>query len=229
MAATEHVAGNALRHTADMVAAGAARRSAGSGALYSRFVGFLKLFLPMVATALMLIVMIWPQLTSKDEGFRIAVADISVEDARNLRMINPRYMGVDDDNQPYALTADDARQASGDDQMVRLTEPKADVTLHDGTWIALTAEFGSYYRDIRLLDLFGSVNLYHDQGFEFHTASAQFDLANGGASGQEPVQGQGPFGTVQSQGFRITDDGKSIIFTGKSHMVIVPDAKGRGG
>ena len=183
----------------------------------------------MFASALVLIVVIWPELTSKDEGFRIGVADISVEDAKNLRMINPRYMGVDDASRPYALTADVAKQASGDDQMVRLTEPKADITLEDGTWIALTAESGSYYRDIRLLDLFGSVNLYHDEGFEIHTASAQFDLAKGDATGQDPVQGQGPFGTIEAQGFRITNGGKSIIFTGKSRMVILPGAAQRGG
>ncbi len=229
MASIEDVAGTKLHDTADFVAAGAARRPVGGGALYSRFVGFLKLLLPMIATALVLVVLIWPQLTSKDDGFRIGVADISVEDAKNLRMINARYMGVDDNDLPYALTADVAKQASGDDQLVQLTEPKADITLQDGTWIALTAESGSYYRDIRLLDLFGSVNLYHDQGFEFHAASAQFDLAKGDATGQDPVQGQGPFGTVEAQGFRITTGGKSIIFTGKSHMVILPGADKRGG
>jgi lipopolysaccharide export system protein LptC len=229
MASIDDPAGSKLGDTADFIAAGATRRFVGGGALYSQFVGVLKLLLPMIATALMLIVMIWPQLTSKDEGFRIGVAEISVEDAKNLRMVNPRYMGVDDADRPYALTADIAKQTSGDDQMGRLTAPKADITLEDGTWIALTAESGSYYRDIRLLDLFGSVNLYHDEGFEIHTASAQFDLAKGDATGQDPVQGQGPFGTIEAQGFRITTGGKSIIFTGKSHMVILPSADQRGG
>lgn len=229
MASIDDLARAKLGDTADFVAAGAARRPVGGGALYSRFVGVLKLLLPMFASALVLIVVIWPELTSKDEGFRIGVADISVEDAKNLRMINPRYMGVDDASRPYALTADVAKQTSGDDQMVRLTGPKADITLEDGTWIALTAESGSYYRDIRLLDLFGSVNLYHDEGFEIHTASAQFDLAKGDATGQDPVRGQGPFGTIEAQGFRITNGGKSIIFTGKSHMVILRGADQRGG
>jgi lipopolysaccharide export system protein LptC len=213
------------RRAVEVIAAGAVRRTARAGAFYSHFVAFMKLFLPMIATALMLIVAIWPQLTLKDEGFRIGVANLSVEDAKNLTMIRPRYTGVDKENRPFTLTADRARQASGDDQMIQLTEPKADVTLEDGTWIALTARSGNFFRDLKLLDLFGSVNLFHDQGYEFHTSSAQFDLAEGNASGNERVQGQGSFGTIGAQGFRILNKGEAIIFTGKAHMVLYRDTR----
>ncbi len=209
---------------ADVIAAHRPRRV---GTLYSHFVAFLKLLLPMIAAALMLIVVIWPEMTSRDEGFRIGVADISVEDAKNLRMVGPRYMNIDKDGQPYVLSADETTQASGDDQLMHLTRPKADITLKDGTWIALNAEFGNYYREDKLLDLYGAVNLYQDEGYEFHTTRAHFDLNTGGASGQEAVQGQGPFGTVESEGFRILDSGNAILFTGRSRMVIFSGADKR--
>ncbi|MFQ5955004.1 MAG: LPS export ABC transporter periplasmic protein LptC, partial [Kiloniellales bacterium] len=225
MASADHGVGTRRAHIADAIAAAdAARRPRRAGAFYSHFVAFLKLLLPMIAAALMLIVIIWPEITSRDEGFRIGVADISVEDAKNLRMVNPRYMNIDKVGQPYVLSADETTQATGDDQLVRLKRPKADITLKDGTWIALNADFGNFYRTDKLLDLFGSVNLYQDQGYEFHTTRARFDLTKGHASGQEAVQGQGPFGTVESQGFRILNNGKSILFTGRSHMVILPGA-----
>ncbi len=211
-------------HIADVIAAPRRRRV---GTLYSHFVAFLKLLLPMIAAALMLIVVIWPEMTSRDEGFRIGVADISVEDAKNLRMVSPRYMNIDKDGQPYVLSADETTQASGDDQLLQLTRPKADITLKDGTWIALNAEFGNYYREDKLLDLYGAVNLYQDEGYEFHTTRALFDLNTGGASGQEAVQGQGPFGTVESEGFRILDSGNAILFTGRSRMVIFSGADKR--
>ncbi len=225
MASTYQTARDRHRRTAAVVATAGARRQRPGGALYSHFVGFLKLLLPMIATALMLVVVIWPQLSSRIDRIRIGVADISIEDAKNLIMVNPRYQGIDDEARPYALTAGDAKQASGDDQMVQLSEPKADITLADGTWVALTAEFGNLYRDIKLLDLFGAVNLYHDQGYEFHTASAQFDVASGGAAGNEPVFGQSPLGTVEAQGFRILNNGQSIHFIGRTHMVIYPGAR----
>ena len=211
-------------HIADVIAA---PRPRPVGTLYSHFVAFLKLLLPMIAAALMLIVVIWPEMTSRDEGFRIGVADISVEDAKNLRMVSPRYMNIDKDDQPYVLSADETTQASGDDQLLQLKRPKADITLKDGTWIALNAEFGDYYREDKLLDLYGAVNLYQDEGYEFHTTRAHFDLNTGGASGQEAVQGQGPFGTVESEGFRILDSGNAILFTGRSRMVIFSGADKR--
>jgi lipopolysaccharide export system protein LptC len=211
------------RRAVEVIAAAAGRHSGHSGAFYSHFVAFMKLFLPMVATALMLIVAIWPQLTLKDIGFSLGLANVSVDDAKNLTMVNPRYTGVEKENRPFTLTAETARQASGDDEMVQLVEPKADITLEDGTWIVLTARSGNYFRDMRLLDLFGAVNLFHDEGYEFRTASAQFDLAAGSASGNEAVQGQGPFGTVVAQGFRILNKGEAIVFTGKAHMLLYRD------
>ena len=224
MASTDQGIETGHGHLADVIAAPRPRRV---GTLYSHFVAFLKLLLPMIAAALMLIVVIWPEMTSRDEGFRIGVADISVEDAKNLRMVGPRYMNIDTEGQPYVLSADETTQASGDDQLLQLTRPKADITLKDGTWIALNAEFGDYYRKDKLLDLYGAVNLYQDDGYEFHTTRAHFDLNTGGASGQEAVQGQGPFGTVESEGFRILDSGNAILFTGRSRMVIFSGADKR--
>jgi lipopolysaccharide export system protein LptC len=217
------------RRAVEVIAAAAGRRRRATGAFYSHFVAVMKLVLPMIATALMLIVVIWPQLTSKEDWFRLGVANLSVDDAKNLTMINPRYTGVDKENRPFTLTAERAQQASGDDEMVQLTEPKADVTLEDGTWIVLTARSGNYFRDMRLLDLFGVVNLFHDEGYEFRTASAQFDLVEGSASGNEAVAGQGPFGTVDAEGFRILNNGQAIVFTGKAHMLLYRDSGTPGG
>ena len=52
------------------------------------------------------------------------------------------------------------------------------------------------------------------------TAAAQIQLREGSASGDEPVAAQGPFGTLTSEGFRLTDRGQVVIFTGRSHAVL---------
>ena len=48
---------------------------------------------------------------------------------------------------------------------------------------------------------------------------------NGTAEGHEPIEGEGPFGHASGQGFRILEHGDVIIFTGQSHLELVPHEK----
>ena len=192
---------------------------------YSLFVGVLKVLLPALAAGLILLVFAWPQLRPLSDRFRIGVTDLSLEQADNLTMLNARYQGRDDKNQLFHVTADMATQASGEDQLLNLELPKADILLDDGTWLALTASSGRYQRDANTLDLIGQVNVFHDKGFELRTESAHVDLDAGKATGSDPVAGQGPFGLLESEGFIVVDRGERIFFTGKSRIVLFSDAK----
>jgi len=108
---------------------------------------------------------------------------------------------------------------------VTLVMPKADITLEDGTWLVLTANEGVFARGEKKLNLAGNVNLYHDSGYEFRTARAAIDLAAGIAEGNDPVDGQGPFGQLRAAGFRMVNKGKVIHFLGKSKLTLFPGAK----
>jgi lipopolysaccharide export system protein LptC len=179
-------------------------------AFYSHLVTLLKLVLPSVAVGLVAMILLWPQL---------------IEDLENLRMINPRYTGSDTQNQPYVVTADQALQVSGDSNVTNLMKPKGDITLKDGTWLALSAETGVYRKKDELLDLEGSVNLFHDGGYEIVTSQARVDLRKNSAEGGQPVVGQGPDTELRGEGFRVHNGGERVIVTGRSRLVIrSPDA-----
>ena len=105
-------------------------------------------------------------------------------------------------------------------EVVDLSLPKGDITLNDGTWLALTARTGKYDRQGNMLDLKGAVSLFHDQGFELQTETAAVDLEAGRAEGRDPVKGQGPFGQLLADGFRVEDRGDTIVFTGRSRMIL---------
>ena len=45
------------------------------------------------------------------------------------------------------------------------------------------------------------------------------------AEGNAAVSGQGPSGELQSEGFRLRERGQVIVFTGKSRLLIYPDAE----
>ena len=213
-------AGAVAANAASAVGMGPAPRRIGTG--YSQFVGLMKLVLPIIAAILIALVVIWPKLQPIEEGFRIGISSISPEEAENLYMMNARYMGLDERNQPFMITAEAATQANPESDLVVLELPKADIILADGVWLALAAESGAFHRTDQTLDLLGSVNIFHDAGYEFRTLSAHVDLSAGTAQGNDPVVGQGPFGILRAEGFRLFDRGARILFTGKARLVLYP-------
>jgi lipopolysaccharide export system protein LptC len=191
---------------------------------YSRFVLLAKVVLPLIAGVVMVLVVIWPELKGQPEGFHLGISDIRIETAGGQRLVNARFTGLDGANRPFSVTSDSVRQAPDGKGVFDLQQPKADITLDGSRWVALTAPEGTYRRDSQRLDLRGGVDLFHDDGHQFRTAAVDVDIAKGTAIGNDPVHGQGPFGTIDGDGIRIVDRGERILVTGRSRLVLYPDA-----
>ena len=196
-------------------------RPAGGG--YSRFVAWTKVVLPFIAIGLIALVIIWPRLKT-DDTFRIGFASVNITGKTTPGMDNARYVGTDENRKPYSVTADLARLIDSDAGTVALELPKADLTLEDGTWLVLTADTGLYQRDGATLDLKGGVNLFHDTGYEISTEVLDVDLKAGGATGDKPINGHGPFGELKAQGIKLIDKGQVIYFTGPAHLLLYTPA-----
>jgi len=199
---------------------GRRQRRGGPVEHYSRLVARLKVLLPASAVALLLLIAAWPRIQGVIERIHLGIARLDISQARDLRMFDPRYSGIDRHDRPYTITADSARQRPGPDNLIELDSPKADLTTQSGTWLALGADSGVYQPGTQLLDLFGNVELFQDRGNEFHTDTAHIDMAQGTAEGNDSVEGHGGFGTVKADGFRVSDRGDVVVFTGKVYLVL---------
>ncbi|MGO1119145.1 LPS export ABC transporter periplasmic protein LptC [Rhodovibrionaceae bacterium A322] len=191
---------------------------------YSRFVGFMKFVLPALAVALILLIIVWPRLEADEKSFRLGISDLAAELTSNSVMVNPRFAGMDENGRPFNVTAENASQEQYGADAIDLEEPRADMELEDGAWLALAASQGRYKRESEFLTLRGNVSLFHDEGFEVRTEEADVDLAAGRAEGNQTVEAQGPFGTIVGEGFRIEERGNIIQFTGRSRLLIYPEA-----
>ncbi len=191
---------------------------------YSSFVSMMKILLPFIALLLIVLVIVWPNLKMQDTKFGLGFSAFKIGDGVDPSMINPRYFGADKRRQTFSITADLAKNLLSDDRRVELEKPKADISLEDGSWLVVTASIGYFSRQDEKLSLEGGVNLFHDSGYEFRTEKIDVDLSNGSASGNLPVEGQGPFGHVVAEGFRLLDKGKTVVFSGKSKLTIYPGA-----
>jgi lipopolysaccharide export system protein LptC len=206
--------------------AGVASRLAGMWSVagvdnpYSRRVALLKRMLPAIGVFLLLLIAVWPRLAPIWERMRFAFPAIDLREARELRMLNPRYAGTDRLGRPYVVTAAVGHQVPDRQDLMSLESPRADMKSHGGAQIVVTADTGVYQSQGQLLDLFSNVALAHENGTRFVTNTARLDIGRNAAEGNDPVEGHGPSGDIKSQGFRIYDKGDTVIFTGKSDMLL---------
>ena len=103
---------------------------------------------------------------------------------------------------------------------VNLTTPKGDITLSNGTWLMVQSKDGVFLQHSGQLDLSHEVTLYRDDGTTLVTASASIDLKNGAAASSDPTHAEGPFGTLDAQGFTVTDKGAAVQFAGPAQLVL---------
>ena len=184
-----------------------------SHAKYSRFVRFIKRFLWGLVVAVVALV-VW--IASDSSGVSKArvvfsnMAGGAVSQVMQNIMKNPEYQGVDAQNRPYSVAATQATQL--DKETVELHNIRADIALQNNAWVALNAGSGTLNLTTKQMRLTGGVDVFYTGGYEFRTPEVHIDIQQGSAYGEEPVEGQGPLGTIKAKGFALLDHGKTIFF-----------------
>ncbi|HYC02277.1 MAG TPA: LPS export ABC transporter periplasmic protein LptC [Azospirillaceae bacterium] len=187
-------------------------RPRGYSERHTRYVAIAKVALPGLAAAMIAAMALWPLLRET------TLPRQAGPESGQLEMVNARYSATDETQRPFEVRAERAIQSTGPGKEVDLVNPQAQITLKGGEWVSLESRRGRYDQASGRLALAGDVTLFHDQGYEFRTEDVQVDTGKGIAWGNARVTGQGPFGDIDAGGFRILDDGKTIVFTGKARL-----------
>ena len=177
-----------------------------------------KLGLPLAAVLLLSAIVLWPEFSRLGEQGRTSFRRIFSVEAESGRMLDPHYRGVDERSRPYTITATWATQASPN--RVDLGDPKGDMVLESGNWLQVQAKQGVFIQRSELLDLSHDVVLYRDDGTTLRTETAAIDVKQGAASSNDRTHAEGPFGTLDSQGFTLTDKAGAIQFQGPAKLVV---------
>ena len=199
---------------------GAATRRLPTAAAIARrrfMIALTKRLLPLVALVLLASLALWPEFHRDVEEGRVAYRRGNLVPETG-KVTDARYHGVDNHGQPYAITAVVAHQLSP--ERIDLTTPVGDVLEESGTWLNVKAQQGVYLQHTQQLDLSGEVTLYRDDGTTLSTDAAAIDLKAGAAASAAMTHAEGPFGTLDAQGFTVTDSGTVIHFAGPGHLVL---------
>jgi lipopolysaccharide export system protein LptC len=177
-----------------------------------------KYVLPVVALALLCSIAMWPEIERNIQNSRVAWHDVTlVRAAAAGQMVNLRYHGMDG-RDPYTVSADSAQRVGS--ERIDLVAPIGDVTMQDGAWIELRAKKGVFIQHSNELDLAESVMLYRQDGTFVFSDTATMNLKQGAATSNDYTHAEGPFGTLDAEGFTLVDKGSVIQFKGPAKLVL---------
>ncbi|HWA47823.1 MAG TPA: LPS export ABC transporter periplasmic protein LptC [Dongiaceae bacterium] len=187
---------------------------------------FLKIALPLIAIVTVAYLVYWWWVQASERVITVEkMQNVGPTEKAEVTVNDVKYDGKDDKGRPYSITAEAASHADGDERHIALKKPLADIVMSNGAYVALTAQEGMLDRDSDIITLNGDVTLFHDNGLSFQTDSATINMKDKTAEGSAPVEGQNGDGELFSEGFRVQDEGDTIVFTGKAYMKIYPKQK----
>jgi lipopolysaccharide export system protein LptC len=184
---------------------------------HARVVRGMKILCVLVAAGLVSLLVVFSVFSPVEKKFKLVspVGELSGV-ANSQKMLNPRFQGVDSQNQPYNIVADQATQQTKD--LFLLENITADISLRQGGWVSLTAKHGLMSLPQKTVDLSEEVHIFSDSGHEVSTTFAHVDIRNNIISSEKPVHMQGPFGILDAQGFVLRQNEKKIVFIGPVSM-----------
>ena len=206
------------------------RTTGHKAAARSRLVRRLRIALPILAVVLVAAFLFNTQNQTVDQAFLDEFQDIAAT-TDELQMANPRFSGVDDKGKPFLITANAAKQASENKNIVELEMPRAVQGSEDDTTV-VTAEKGVFESERNILELSEGVRLEHEIGnsvYVFRSPAATVNIRDEIVTSNAGVGGDGPNGgALKADRMTAYNGEQRIVFEGNVSMRIYPETDSDG-
>lgn len=179
----------------------------------------LRIALPLLALATLALILLWPQLSGRESGFRLSFDRIEAQ-SDDIVLTNARYHGTDARGQPFMVSAERAVQDKADARLVHLKLLQADISMASGEWLALTADAGLYNQETRILTLEGNLAVFSDRGHEGQGERAVISLEEGLVRSDRPVTLRTTGGILQAGAAEFRQSDRRILFSNKVKLRI---------
>lgn len=195
---------------------------------YRIFVFILKFILPISAITIFVAMLFFAE--GKDKTAKITVENISPkhinkDDITSVGVMeNPRIQGLDADNQPYSIMAEQAWQENSN--LVVMRNITADITTESGSWLSAIAGAGQYFITENVANLQGGVEMFisdeQNAITQIQAQDAQLDIKNSIISSQNPISVKSDMADFAAGGFIANRIEEKITFTGPIKLTIIP-------
>jgi len=196
------------------------RADAARAKAYSRFVSAMKVGLAVTAVALIAALLFMSGTFDGPDELDITFSEVSSR-TDDLRMVSPRISDVDERGRPYTMNATSAVQDADNPALIHLENVEGDlVSEGQASWTAVTSNKGLLNTDEEWIDLENDVQLFTDDGFQFQGELVRVQLDTGDISSDDAVYAQGPEGTAEGGGLRVTESGDRVTLIDGARIVI---------
>lgn len=130
-----------------------------------------------------------------------------------IRLLNPRFIGRDEQGRAFVLTAQSATRDRLDYQRVVLAKPALVLDENGPDEMRIDGADGVFHEQSGKLELGGGVRL-SDTRTVLKTASSLFDTKTGEVVGSGPIQGAGGLGEINAKSYSVYGKGDRLVFRG---------------
>ncbi|MFP3945127.1 MAG: LPS export ABC transporter periplasmic protein LptC [Alphaproteobacteria bacterium] len=192
-------------------------------ARHSRIVRMMRVILPALALLVIGVVMLHAFMYKADDTLKLSFAETGPL-ADDLRMVQPEFSARFGENSPFRITSESAWRDENLPGRVVLNKIEADVNVDGVSWFTLSALKGVLDTEAAQVVLGGGIDLSSGLGYQLRTDALNIDLDKGTITGGAAVTGQGPMGTLRSDGFSVSGEGSRIRFEGNVRVTLLPAA-----
>lgn len=192
--------------------------------MWDGYIRVMRILLPICATVLALITILWPYLDDQEVAFTLSSDDVSKGES-SIRMTNLKYVGTDAVNRLFHVQASSGLQDSPSAPRIRLSDIRAEMAIDDTGPAMVTARTGIYRVSDSTLSLVGGVHMVTGNGYSLDMAGAEVDLKNHIATGQGSITGRSRLGSFAATKVVIYADKEEGIFDGGVKLRVVPKRK----
>ncbi len=180
---------------------------------HSRLVSILKYALPVTAVGLIGLYFISPSIEVSIGDMNASVQGVAIEKG-NLRMVNPKLEGANEQQGNYVVTASYAEQAVANPDTIHLTELQAETNNAQKGWSRLTSPKGVFETKTERLELIGDIRVAQSNGMKAQLTRANVDMKRQTVISKEPVRVDFPAGNLDSNTMHLDMDAKTAAFQG---------------
>lgn len=196
-------------------------KRAGNSELYTKFIGYMRIIIPIGLLIIILMLFTWPQFENSLPDLATSDEEINVETAQNV-LINPSFESLDNSERPYVINASKAELKGYKQSNVILTDPKGWLTLSKDRKLDVKANSGIYNQNEQTLFLKDGTKVIHSSGYELTTETIFVDLKNGVVQADNDVEIISGQNYLRAPALVMTGEGDHIEFKGPVKLLFVP-------
>ena len=194
------------------------QRLAAPGGRPDRILRVARVVLPMGAGVLVAFLAMAPLTSGKDVSFLLDKNKVDVAPER-MRAEAAEYRGQDNKGQPFSLRAGAAVQRSSTDQVVRMNDIAARLTLPEGP-ASITADQGRYDLAAERVAVDGPLRFRTTDGYSLETRDVTVDLKTRTMMSGGRVEGRMPLGTFTAGRLQANLGERHVVLDGRASLKI---------